>query len=252
MNLAEQLAELRNNILRDRSDLIAGDADSLWTDATLLSYIKDAEWRFARRTLILRDATTSATCRVVLANGVKTYALHESVIGVLSARYDTDDFDLKRSGHAIVASYTPPEFLELNPAASYSLPPGRPQAFFTDETLVYSGLNRVTMTLFPVPSATEGGKVVMLRVIRRPLTCYTSDNLERESEIPEDYQLDVLEWAAYRALRGFDSDAGSPTKADAHKAEFEEAILRAQNEMKRKAMVATGIRFGYNGFSWTR
>lgn len=252
MTLADQLEELRVNILRDQSDLISGDADALWSDATLLRYIKDAERRFARRSLILRDATTSAATQITLQLGKATYPLHESVVGVLSGRYDTDPYDLKRSGHALVNAYTPAEFLDLDPAAAYSMPPGSPQAYYTDETLVYGGQNRVTATVFPVPGTAEVGKKIAFRVIRLPMGGYTTDDLERESEIPEDYQLDVLEWAAYRAMRGFDGDAGSPTKADSHKQAFEEAIVRAIAEMKGKTLGHTGIRFGMNGFSWTR
>lgn len=254
MNLADQLQELRDNILRDKSDLIAGDADQLWSDETLLRYIKDAERRFARRTLIIRDSVTTAATQVTLASGVKTYALHESVLGVLSARYDTDEYDLKRSGHALVTAITPPEFLSFDPSSPYTLSPGAPLAFYTDETLVYGGQNRVTLSVFPAPAAAQVGKKVYLRVVRVPMTGYTQADLDlgKESETPEDYQLDVLEWAAYRALRGFDADAGAPTKAEAHKQAFDEAIARASLEMKRKALTSTGLRFGGNGFSWER
>lgn len=254
MNLADQLQELRDNILRDKSDLIAGDADELWSDETLLRYIKDAERRFARRTLMLRDGTTTAVTQITLTSGTKTYALHESVLGVLSARYDVDEYDLKRSGHALAVAIRPPEFLSFDPASPYTISPGKPLAFYTDETLVHGGQNRITLTVYPVPAADQTGKKIYMRVVRLPMTSYTQEDLElgNESEIPDDYQLDVLEWAAYRALRGFDNDAGAPTKAESHKQAFDEAITRASLEMKRKVMNSTGLRFGSNGFTWER
>jgi hypothetical protein len=252
MNLGEQLEELRVNILHDRSDLIAGDSDSLWTDETLLRYIGDGERRFARRTLILRDSTTPEVVRVKLKSGVTTYPAHASVLSVLSAKYHTDTWDLKRSGHGVIEQQSPQEFLSFDPTAGYTTPPGAPLAFYTDETLVFARQGGVTVSVYPEPGADEDGKYLYMRVIRLPMTSYGSDCLDKCSEIPEDYQLDVLEWAAYRAQRGFDSDAGAPTSADAHKKAFDEAVQSAIKEMKQKTFANTGLRFGGNGFTWTR
>lgn len=252
MLLEEQLDELRVNILRDRSDLIAGDTDSFWTDDTLLRYIGDGERRFARQTLILRDATTPEVTQIKLRNGVTTYPLHDTLLAVLSAKYDTDTFDLQRSGHGLILQYTPPEFLSYDPTVSYTVAPGRPVAFYTDETLVFARRNKVTFSVYPPPGLDQDGKIVALRTIRMPLSRYTQDDLSRESELPEDYQLDVLEWAAYRALRGFDADAGAPTIADSHKQAFDEAVARATREAKLKLFANLTVRYGTNGFSYTR
>lgn len=252
MTLDDQLQELRNNILRDRSDIIAGDTDSLWSDETLLMYIKDAERRFARQTLLLRDSTTPAATQLKMKSGVATYMAHKSVIAVISARFDTNSYDIQRSGHAIITQANPPEFLSFDPTSPFTVAPGAPLAYYTDETLVFARQGGVTVTMYPVPGATEDGKLLHMRVIRLPMTGYDKDCLDRESEIPEDYQLDVLEWAAYRAQRGFDADAGAPTSADAHKKAFDEAVDRAVQETKRKMFTNTGIHYGSNGFTWTR
>jgi len=252
MTLSEQLEELRVNILRDRSDIISGDADSLWTDDTLIGYIKDAERRFARQTLIIRDSTTPEVTRITLKAGVPTYATHASVLSVISARYDTDSFDLQRSGHGLILQFTPPEFLTYDPNAAYTIPPGRPIAYMTDETLVFARQQKVTVTVYPTPGADENNKVLSMRVVRLPMTEYSSSGLENESELPEDYQLDALEWAAYRAQRGFDADAGASTQADKHKEAFDEAVLKAQKEAKRKMFANITVRYGMNGFAWTR
>lgn len=252
MNLGEQLQELRNNVLRDRSDIIAGDTDSLWSDETLLRYIKDAERRFARHTMLLRDSTTPEVVQIKLKTGVVTYPTHKSVISVLSARYDTNQQDIQRSGHAILSGAGAPEFLTFDPTSPYTVSPGAPLAYYTDETLVFARQGAVAVSVYPAPSATENNKTLHLRVIRLPTTDYDISCLDRESEIPEDYQLDVLEWAAHRAQRGFDADAGAPTSADAHKKAFDEAVEKAIREMKRKMFGNTGLRYGGNGFSWTR
>lgn len=259
MTLGEMLAELRFNILRDRSDIIAGDRDSLWSDETLLEYIKDAERRFARQSLILRDGDTPEICTFNIAAppagqtyGEKTYVLHPSIIAVISAKYDNKFSDLLRSGHSLVVPAPPSEYMTYDKPAQFDLPPSDPVAFYTDETLVYASRNRVTFTVFPRPGADQAGKPIAMRVVRLPTTCYSLKNLGDESQIPEDYQLDVLEWAAYRAQRTWDGDAGAPTTAADHKVAFDEAVARAQKETKSKMFANINFRYGRNGFTYTR
>lgn len=252
MNVGEKLKELRENILRDKSDLISGDTDRLWSDDTLLRYIKQGERRFARQTLCLRDSTTASVCQVKLKAGVKTYQLHWSVVAVLSARYDADDFDLQRAGHAIIGQVAPPEFLNFDPATNYTLPPGRPSAYYTDETLVYAGSGRVTISMYPVPGTDQEGKIVQLRVCRLPLTDYSVNGLDTECEIPEDYELDPLQWAAHLATMNHDGDAGSSVKSDKHEGAFNTAVLAATREIRRKIFAQMSHRFGMGGFSYTR
>lgn len=253
MTLGDQLQELRFNILRDRSDLIAGDSDSLWSDETLLRYIKDGERRFARQTLIIRDGSIGTQyTQIKLKVGVRDYPLHPDVLAVLSARVNGKDYDLRRSGHQMVQAQQPPGFLEFDPLYGATLPPGDPLAFYTDETLVYGAQQRVTASIYPVPDITNDGVLVNLRVVRLPKGPYTKDDFARESEIPEDYQLDPLQWAAYRAQSTYEGDAGAPDLAQKHKDAFDEAVKNAQREMRRRSFVQPGLRYGTNGFSWTR
>lgn len=252
MKIGEKLDELRNNILRDKSDLISGDDDHLWSDATLLRYIKNGERRFARQVLCIRDATTPEVCKVKLKEGVRQYPLHESVLSVLSARYDTDTHLLARSGHSIVRDIAPPEFLSFDPATQYTAAPGRPSAFYTDETLVYARQGRVTLSVYPDPGADQEGLFLFLRVVRLPLAKYTLDDLELESEIPEDYELDPLQWAAHLATSNNDGEAGSARRSSAFAASFDRAVGEAKRETKRKIFAEMGFGFGRNGFSWAR
>jgi len=252
MNLGEKLDELRNNLLRDRSDLVAGDSDSFWSDDSLLRYIKDGERRFARQTLLIHDSTTPEICQIQLRTGVQTYPLHPTVLSVLSARFDTNTWDLQRSGHGPLLNITPPELLTFDPTANFNVTPGPPIAYYTDETLVYNRQGGVTYSTYPLPDAASNGKIIYMRVIRLPNCDYTIDALNDETEIPEDYELDPLHWAAYRALSGFDADAGAATTADKHKTAFDLAVKNAITETKRKIFTNVNYRFGMAGFSWER
>ena len=252
MTLGELLSELRFNVLRDRSDLIAGDTDSLWSDETLLLYIQDAERRFARRAFCIQDGTTPQYTRIKLKLGQQNYPLDPVVFGVMSARYALGTADMQQTGRAMLFQSTPNESLSFDPSDLAVLPPGAPLAFFTDETLVYNNQRPITFSVYPVPDSNADGQYVNLRVLRVPATCYDKVHLDSCSEIPLDYQLDVLEWAAYRAQRTWDGDAGAPTSAEAHCAAFEQAIVEAHNEIKRRKFANISIAFGGNGFSYTR
>jgi hypothetical protein len=252
MKLGEQLNELRGNILRDRSDLIAGDSDSLWSDESLLRYIRDGERRFARRTLMIRDGHSPQYCQFTLRDAVREYALHELVIALISARAAGQTSDLYRSGHALVQPPKSREVLDFDVISNDTATTGAPQAVYTDETLVYASRGRVTASVYPIPTSVEAGTVISTRVVRLPKGDYTLNDLDRESEIPEDYQLDVLQWAAYRAQANHDGDAGSATSADRHREAFDDAVTRAIRETKRKLFVGTGINYGQNGFTWER
>lgn len=252
MKLGDQLTELRNNILRDRSDLVAGESDSRWDDDSLLRYIGEGERKFARETMCLRDGTTPKYTRLTLREGVKNYPLDVDIFALLSARPSDQDYDLQRTGRMLVQSQEQDSSLTFDPAEVSTIPPGRPLGVYTDETAVYAQQHRVTLSVYPTPSADETGLVLNLRVVRVPCSKYTTSDLDRESEIPPDYQLDVLEWAAYRAKRNNDADIGETPNADSHKAAFEEAIARCKRDMRRRMHVATGVRYGRNGFSWGR
>lgn len=253
MKLREQLDELRGNILRDRSDLIdASNADSLWSDETLLRYIRDGERRFARATLLLRDGVSPQYCNLTLRLGVRDYPLHELVIGVISARAEDQTTDLYRSGHAMVMVPKSREVLDFDTISNDTATTGAPQAIYTDETLVYASRGRVTLSVYPVPAAADDGTVITTRVVRLPKGGYTTQDLDRDSEIPEDYQLDVLQWAAYRAQANHDGDAGSAAGSDRHEAAFEKAVTRAKKDLRRRIFANTGINYGQNGFVWGR
>lgn len=247
MNLEALLSELRENVLRDDAELASGPNDHLWTDETLVRYINDAYLRFARRTLALRDASTPEVVEVPLDAGVSLYALHDSILSVVSARYANDANDLPRVGRSLMQYMTPPDPLTFDPSSPGALTPGRPIAFATDETVEE---HRVNLKVWPEPTATEAGTLIRLRVARRPLALFTLDNMEQECELDEDYQLDMLEWAAYRAQKNSDVD-GASTAADKHKDAFEDAIASVLKDMRRKMFAPMQWHFGRNGFRWS-
>lgn len=255
MDLGDLLDELRKNILHDRSDRIAGDADQLWSDETLVRYIHEAQRRFARQALVIRDGTTPCVTQLRLQAGSDTYALHPSVLAVISARMEGDTSDLARTGHSSLQTRQVPDSYFFDPNALSVLNPGKPVAYATDEFLSFDDLDSsgvATLRVYPVPDAAHTGALLRLRVVRLPVEPLRQDNLRGVPEIPEDHHLEMLDWAAYLALRIVDVDAGMPARAAEFRSSFEAAVKEARKVAMRKLFAPQAWGFGRNGFSWER
>ena len=251
MNLSELLNELRENILYDRSDRIAGTPDYLWSDATLTRYINQAQNRLARHGLVIRDGLSPDATEMTIRTGVTEYTLNPSVLAVISAKMPGDTADLARAGHAAFQTYKQPDPYFFDPAQLSSMPPGKPLAYGTDEYLGaddFDAVSVVTLRLYPEPTAAYDGQILRLRVVRLPL--YPLANPTDTPEVPEEHHLEMLDWAAYLALRIVDVDGGMPARAAEFRASFEEHVKRARNTAMRKMFTPAQWGFGRNGFTW--
>lgn len=255
MNLGELLSELRVGILNDRSSQVSGDSDYLWTDETLVRYINEAHRRFARKSLVIRDAVTDDVTKVTLVEGQTEYALHSSILAILSLRANGSNVDLIRAGHSAFDAIRPVSNTYYDPTYFTSMPPGATLAFSTDESLSLddNDVNQlITLRVYPAPGADQDGDILRLRTIRGPVTTFKATKLDDVPEIPEDFHLDMLDWAAYLALRIVDDDAGNPKRAQEFKDRFEATVKEARNTVMRKLFAPTQWGFGRNGFAWDR
>lgn len=252
MTLQDLLDELARNMLRDRSDLMSGPDDYLWSDDQLVTYINEAESILAREGLVIRDGSTAAVVNVPLASGNDQYTLHPAVVAVISAKFPGDPSDLARAGHSALSTYQQPDPLFWDPAQISTMAPGKPLAFATDEQLdKRSGKTGVVnLRVYPVPNDDYDGVTLALRVVRKPLKPLSLDSMDASPEVPEEYHLGLLDWAAYRALRNVDSDAGAVEKADKYKAEFKMMVEQARKDALRKLFAPLQWGFGRGGFAW--
>ena len=252
MKLSDLLDELRTNILNDRSDRTAGSADYLWTDATLVRYINEAQRRFAKRGYVIRDNTTSEVVNVTIVAGQTEYTLHQAILAVVSAKISGSQADLVRIGHSALGSFSNPSTMIYSPSFE-TLAPGAPLAYTTDETLGEDDegtITSLTLRVFPTPRTADAGTVIKLRVVRMPLDDLTTNDLGASPEIPADSHLEMLDWAAYLALRIVDDDAGSPKRAAEFAATFESHVQEARKLVLRKLFAPRSWGFGAGGFSW--
>lgn len=251
MKLKDLLDELRLNILNDRSSRTSGNSDYLWTDRTLVNYINEAQRRFAARSLILRDASTPEVTRVTLRNGVDTYDLHPSIIAVISAKLPDTRRDLARIGHSLFGD---PGIAAAGwDVGGDQMPPGRPLAFSTDEEVAAGDDDSriaVSLKLYPAPAGDFVGQTLQLRVVRKPLEDLVFNNLEATPEIPVDHHIEMLDWAAYLALRIVDHDTGDAPRAQEFANSFETHVQNARKLVMRKLFAPKAWGFGRGGWSW--
>lgn len=255
MILQELLSELRRNILYDRSDRVDGDEDQLWDDETLVRYIDEAQRKLAREGLVIRDGSNADVTQVTLATGQHTYPLHEAVVAVVSARYDTETQDLRRVGHWFLAGSQMPDtnYFDVNQATL--LTPGKPFAFATDEGVGVNDFDSsgvIQLRVYPTPTSTENGKKIYLRVMRMPIERLSKSRLKASPEVPEEHHLEMLDWAAYLALRVQDQDAGNRSAARDFEERFLATVRKAQRIQMRKLFNPQGWGFGRGGWSWER
>jgi hypothetical protein len=255
MNLGELLEELRDNILYDRSDQVGDRSDRLWSDKTLIRYINQAQRKFAREALVIHDNANPLCCQTTLVELQTEYTMHPSVLHVISSKLEHAIADLAQGGHSAFQTYHEPDSYYFDPNWLSTLPPGKPLAFGTDEAVQADAkgtMQLVTWRVYPRPSAEFASKTVFHRVVRLPINTLRKEMPEQEPEIPEAHHLDMLDWAAYLALRINDVDAGNTARAADFATRFQGHVLEAKKVVMRKLFTAQLWGFGRNGFSWER
>lgn len=253
MTTAELLQLLRASILNDRTDRVGGTSDYLWEDETLITFLNEAHRRFAVRGLVLRDGTTPAVTEITLVAGQRLYELHPSVIAIISMRREDQETDLNRVGHSLLGSYRTTSDSWADPQAYNGISPGPTLAFSTDEELSPDGngsTSNVMLRVYPTPRVEEAGKKLKLRVVRKPIAMLSLAEPDGVPEIPEDHHIEMLDWAAYLALRIVDDDAGAPKRAAEFAQSFEAHVQEAKKLAMRKLFAPMPWGFGRGGFSW--
>jgi len=248
MTLRELLEELRSQILRDTSSAVGAAASegALHSDESLINYIRDAEVKFAIRTACLRDSRTDSVCLITLVEGQSEYDVSKRIINVFGARYD-GRINLGPIG--FTNEITPRANLSPSVPTQYSTTPGEPRFFYTDSG---SGVIGVV----PAPGPEHAGKTIRLTVTRKPLVPLTKSNLSAEPEIPEEYHLDLLGWAAFLALSNNDSEInGDPAnisiimaRNNVHKKRFNDAVDECKTQIKNAS--AGTVSFATPGANW--
>ena len=260
--LSALLRELRHNLLHDKSDQVGGASDYLWSDPTLVGYINEAQKRFARQSLVIHDYNSAITTLTTVA-WQKYYPLDPCIIAILSLKMkwsaDNPAFDhtaLPRAGFDAFSNYHTPDPLFFDANQLEQMTPGKPLAWSTDEGVgpdVNGSYGGMVIRLFPAISPEFAGLTYQMRVVREPVNDLTLSNLKAYPELPAAHHLDMLDYAAYLALRNVDTDiagGNAPARAADFEKRFDMNCAKAKNLVMRKLFAPQQWGFGHNGWSW--
>ena len=228
MKLFELLEYTAKEFLDDRTELVEGDPDELWSDKTLIRYFNEAERRLCRRAWVLIDIGNPTAGVVTLATGKPVYALHPSILRVISATPEGAAIPLPRSTDDRVHAYQAPgadEPFDVNTV--HAITPGAPRTYTTD-----AGMR--LLRVVPTPAAEQSGLKLILKVARMPICSLSEDKPDASPEVPDEWHLDVLcKYAAGMCLTHPNADASAKTEGRRLLSEVEASIKEARQERQR-------------------
>lgn len=242
MNLEELLEYTAKQFLDDRTDLVDGDPDELWSDSFLVRQFNQAQRIFARRAWCITEYGETPAGVITLTEGKTLYKLHKSVIRVYDATPDGQDIPLGRADDIAIRSPYPPgmDAWDIGVAASLAggtlINPGAPLVFASDAAWR-------TLRVTPAPSSTQEGLKVYLKIARYHLTDLTLSNTKGCPEIPEEYHMDICEYAAGKALTLPNADADNKAEGRKLLESFNAAVKEARRDRQRAER--NGSRWGF-------
>lgn len=226
MILEELLDHTAKDLLDDRTDLVDGEPDSLFSDEVIVRYLAAAEERLCRRAWALVDIGHAQAGVLTLVEGKTLYTLHPSVLRVLTATPTDEEFPLHRTTDARLVAYRgeSPDYFDVN--ASDTIAPGRPLAFTTD-----AGTRR--LRLFRTPSADEAGLKLVLQIARLPVCKLDVAKVKESPEVDAQWHLDMCNYAAGKCL--LHPNVDSQQRADGKRMvdDFERAVRECRQERER-------------------
>ena len=197
MLLSEMLEYTAKEFLDDRTVLVDGDPDSLWSDSYLVRQFNQAQKILARRSWCIIEYGVAPAGIITLRTGISLYSVNKAVLKVFDSTPSTQTSPLGRTDDIVLRSDTPYDDYDAfevgEAAARASTETGAPRAMASDAG---SRLVRV----YPTPTATENGVKMALKIARLPLVELTLDDVDAEPEVPSQWHLDICEYAAGKAL----------------------------------------------------
>lgn len=229
MKLSDLLDYTAKEFLDDRTDILDGDPDEIWSDTTIVRYLNEAQNRLCRRSWVLVDLGHATAGVIVLKTGVTTYPIHKSVLRIMSATPEDTQIPLGRSTDSRLqfSVADDPDFFDVN--LPYTQTPGRPVAFATDAATRLLRVDRA-------PSATENGLRLLLKTVRLPSCALSLEDTDAEPEVAEEYHLWLPMYAAGRCLTHPNVDSSAKREGRQFLADFEALVKEARQDRTRAEM----------------
>lgn len=245
MKLGEILEHISKDILNDRTEMLRGTSDSLWSDALLVRLLNHAQKVLARSLVIRDDATSGASIvatQIQLVQGQSQYNLHPSVLRVITAKMSDSEVELQKVNH-ILSNPQPwsDEGTNMSVSMAYIEAEGRPTVFSSDEA---TRKLRVRVK----PNAASALLKLNLQVARMPIEELDLVNLEASPEVPEEYHLELVNYVAGECLSMPNVDSVHRESAADYKRSWASIVRQAQRDMRALAAGSNRVRYG----GWAR
>jgi len=235
-------------LLDDRTELVSGDNDSLWSDEYLVRQFNEAQRKLCRRAWAIIEYGTSPAGVITLATDTVLYSLHASVLRVFDATPSTQTLPLGRDTDLALRDTT---LLNRDPNSDFG-------AYELGESAALAGVSTLSeatdafgtdagtrkIRIYPPPAAAQNGVVVSLKIARLPITELTLDDTDAEPEVPAEFHMALCEYAAGKALTMPLVDSDQKVEGRRLLAEFDEVVRQARQERVRAEM-GTG-RWAFN------
>lgn len=199
----ELIAYTREDLLHDTA------SPRLWSDDLILRYLNEAQNMFCRLTYCLTPADGIIDV-VELAEGEPSYPIDSKILHVSSAAVEGASQPLR--------DYT---YRHLPNLLSESV--GQPRMFVLNQ-------RNHTIRFYPVPDQAYTVNLLVASLPTQQIACDT------EPEIPEQYHIDLPEFAAFRCLRNPEVDGSNLGSADTFEKSWRDRVAEAKREYYRLRM----------------
>lgn len=248
MKLEEMLEYTGKEFLDDRTDLLDGDPDELWSDTTLVRYFNEAQRILARRAWCIIETGVAPAGLITLSVDKVIYKLHKSILRVFDATPTTQLAPLGRADDINLRNPYPPssDAFDIGEQAAIAgntmSIPGAPLAIATD-------VGTKQMRVSPPPAAAQTGLQVVLKIARLPICDLDKGKPTASPEVGEEFHLWLCDYAAGRCLTMPNVDGSQKTDGRELLAKFEQNVKEARQDRQRANL--GGDRWGFSSTTAT-
>lgn len=233
MNLLDLVTHMRKSMLDDTggvgvewADLTEEDTDSAqlrWSNEELTRFIDQAVKRAVRAALLIKKS--EAAFDLTITAGVADYALDERIIRLKYVESVADGRQLEQG-----------EIEDFIGIQSWRTRTGTPISYIADES-------DNTIKLYPIPVIDD---TLNLTYHRLPLVDLSWTDNTVTPEIPSEYQIEMLDYAAYLAYMKDEANTFDPARATTYLALFSSnfTTTSAYSELRRKRSRGRGVAYG--------
>lgn len=233
MTLLELVKHLRRSILDDTGgvgvaweDLTEDDVENeqlRWSNEELTSFIDQAQKKACRAAYLLKKSEDAFNISVVA--GTADYSLDSRIIRVKVIESAGTGFELIKA-----------EYEDFLGEQNWRTKSAVPTHYIIDES-------DKSIKLYPSPIATDTLSLIYYRL---PLITLDWTDPNQEIEIPVEYQIEMLDWAASLAYMKDEANTFDPARAGTYAALFRSNFTDTSvyGEIRRKRSKGRTVRYG--------